>query len=179
MAPLFTPKLFPSALSPSVMHLNVLAFNEDHCRVLKYPNEELSCSFSCLARVFPNITHLELFLGEKLSYYLDSFSALPRLESLCIRERRRMQEELKLEPATTIFPATEYAAQFNTALLPFLAHLADVHIILECDRSPEDWDDDPYAGPSLPNLLLEYWFSVDQECEAKLVLVDYTASEES
>ncbi|KAJ7457485.1 hypothetical protein FB451DRAFT_1183387 [Mycena latifolia] len=177
-SPLFSSQVLPSAVSPTVTHLSVRAFNEDYCRVLGYGHELSARSFDCLARAFPNITHLELFLGEELVIVDDSFAALPGLESLCIRERRRVQEELKLEPATAIFPAAEYTSQFNTALFPFLAHPADVHIILEGDRSADDWDD-PYAGPSLPDLLLEYWFSMDRECEAKLVLVDYTASEES
>ncbi|KAJ7457458.1 hypothetical protein FB451DRAFT_1274950 [Mycena latifolia] len=181
--PLLTPKLFPSALCPTVKCLNVLSFDEGGQRTLRYPGHELSAlSFNCLARAFPNITHLDIFLGEEMSRYHDSFVELLGLEYLCIRERKRVEEEeLKLEPATTVFPPEEYGVQLNAALLPFLNHLADVHLILRGDRSI---DHDDICCPccdrdlDLPDWLLEYRFFVNRECgEAELVLVGQKVSE--
>ncbi|KAJ6554025.1 hypothetical protein DFH09DRAFT_1318684 [Mycena vulgaris] len=102
---LMTTKLFPSTVGPTLTHLNVYAFAEDNVVRVRYSHDELSAlSLNCLVLAFPNITHLDIFLGEQMIKYLDSFAALPGLEYLCIRECRVVEWELRHDPPTSIFP---------------------------------------------------------------------------
>ncbi|KAJ6535089.1 hypothetical protein B0H19DRAFT_1184927 [Mycena capillaripes] len=126
--PLFHPAYFPPHLAPTLRSLTVRA---------KYTHPifmgELSPrSLDCLVVAFPNLTCLDIRLGEafKINQYRDAFVALHELECLRMHPLITVREGDLCKPAKVLFPAEHYQAKINETLCPFLPRLSEVHMFI-------------------------------------------------
>lgn len=92
-------------------------------------------------------------------HYRAGFAELVVLEHLSLRVHQRVRVADHERREEELFPADDFAAELNEALLP-LAHLCDVHILLWGDRSLPSTgctSCDEQQWP-LPDILIEYRF---------------------
>ncbi|KAJ7468104.1 hypothetical protein FB451DRAFT_1369141 [Mycena latifolia] len=168
------PKLFPPGSAPTVAQLNVRVVDDDGS-LMPFPMQLSPESLSFLVQAFPNLTYLDVSIGEKIKDYSASLAAVPHLEYLCLRAHKEVPEHAWNKPDSEIFPVAKYAVRIREALLPVLTRLTNVRLVLHGDRSiwPSGCSSCDEARWSPGTLWVEYQFWVRRmEGERELVLVE-------
>ncbi|KAJ7188905.1 hypothetical protein C8R46DRAFT_1244116 [Mycena filopes] len=162
--------------------------------VVKSSNELTPTSLAHLTTSLPNLTHLDVYLSNRIADYRKSLSRLSNLQSLRVQEYRRPLAARCIS-VNKIFPAAEYTKEL-AQLLPSLPHLTTVevdilgdplkqHSCCDCcesegcsDDESEDhyYDDDDRRSAEMR---VNYRFSISRTSSgAKVVLRDTQVRDE-
>ncbi|KAJ7747719.1 hypothetical protein B0H16DRAFT_1554315 [Mycena metata] len=159
----------PLASHLSLTNLRVLAI-DGWGSVQKLTNELSPASFAQLAASFPNLTHLDICISERLKKYRKAISTLTKLEILKIQEyRTTVCTHFECYPgekcpgptrrATKVFPSAEYAKELSL-LLPALPKVASIDLTILGDHIYAELDDDPDIFFEPHQMEVTYQFSV-------------------
>ncbi|KAF8150466.1 hypothetical protein K438DRAFT_1865451 [Mycena galopus ATCC 62051] len=171
----------------SLTHLSVFAV-DDVGKPIKRSNELSPTSFHHVVSAFPNLTHLDIVISQRMTKYHNDLSLLTSLQSLRMHEYRTRQLGPPRWPARLVFPADDYQREFQI-FLPSLPHLARIEICLladtyqyhDCldqDSEDFDWEDfDEMCAP--PKINIEYCFSVLRPASGVHVVLDFARVEDS
>ncbi|KAJ7736929.1 hypothetical protein B0H16DRAFT_1573139 [Mycena metata] len=157
----------PLATHLSLTSLRVRAVDRGGS-VQKLTNELSPASLAQLATSFPNLTHLDICISERLKKYRKAISTLTKLEILKIQEyRTTVCTHFECYPsekcpgpkrrATKVFPSAEYAKELSL-LLPALSQVASIELTILGDHIYDEFDDDPDIFSH--QMELNYQFSV-------------------
>ncbi|KAJ7188784.1 hypothetical protein C8R46DRAFT_1341455 [Mycena filopes] len=161
-------RVVPLPKHPSLTSLRIEAM-DSMGSVQKLTDELSPTSLAQLATSFPNLAHLDICLGERMTKYRETISMFAKLQSLSIREyRTTICTHFECYPgdrcpgpkrsATKVFPRGEYIKEL-TLLLPALSKLASIEVTILGDHVYE-YDDDTEIFYEPAQMEVNYSFSV-------------------
>ncbi|KAF7350990.1 hypothetical protein MSAN_01661200 [Mycena sanguinolenta] len=170
LMPSFEPVPLPA--HDSLTHLRVFAEHADG-KPIKILDHLPPTFLQQLVSSFPNLTHLDITISQRMTEYHDSLIMLTQLKKLCVHEYRTRKLGPPNWPAVLVFPAEDYIRELS-ALLPSLTQLANINIHLLGDTHPDsddlevyyDYMDDP------PQMTVNYYFSVLRPLNGPHIVLD-------
>ncbi|KAJ7270106.1 hypothetical protein B0H12DRAFT_1094572 [Mycena haematopus] len=164
-------KTIPLASHSSLTHVRVFAADTEG-KTLKISDQLSPTSFRQLVSSFPNVTHLDVVISQRMTMYHDDLILLTKLQSLRIKEYRTRVFGPPIWPARLVFPPDEYIREF-AILLPSLSKLARIEICLLGDIYSDPYEidyEEMWLDP--PELTIEYCFSVLRPPSGAYVVLD-------
>ncbi|KAJ7350671.1 hypothetical protein DFH08DRAFT_1078827 [Mycena albidolilacea] len=142
----------------SLTHLHIFAVDAAG-KTIKTRNELSPASFRQLVSSFPNLTHLDVCISQRMIHYCGHLILLARLQSLRFQEYRTRWLGPPKWPARLVFPPEDYIEEF-TLFLPSQPRLKRIEISLLGDTYPNSQSFGFKEMGETPELSAEYFFSV-------------------
>ncbi|KAF8150469.1 hypothetical protein K438DRAFT_1988428 [Mycena galopus ATCC 62051] len=170
--------IVPLPSDSSLTHLRVFAV-EDDGKPIKMTSGLTPRSFHQLVSSFPNLTHLDVAISERMTKYHNHLSLLTELRSLRVQEYRTRRIGPPSWPARLVFPPEAYIREFEL-FLPSLPQLAHIEIRLFGDTYEDYFDLDDFEFREMrPELNVEYSFSVLCPSSGAQIVLDFACVEDS
>ncbi|KAJ7125238.1 hypothetical protein C8R44DRAFT_135006 [Mycena epipterygia] len=165
-------------LHSSLTKLHVLAVDTSASENIVKLTDELSPeTFADLSTSFPNLTHLDVCISERIIEYCEGLMLLTKLQSLRVQEYRTTPVRPSKRAVTKIFPPSDYIPEFRL-LLPFLPQLASIEICLladtRLDEEDSDFENDWDYMWDPPEMRVDYRFSVTRKAKGADVVLTHT-----
>ncbi|KAJ6593399.1 hypothetical protein B0H19DRAFT_1246176 [Mycena capillaripes] len=158
LSPLPSFSVLPLASCLSLTHLRVFAVDAVGS-TMKTTNQLSPTPFRNLVSSFPNLTHLDVCINQRMTEYCGTLILLTKLQTLRLQEYRTRQLGPSHWPARLVFPPSDYILEF-ALFLPCMPQLAFIEIDLLADTYVDSEEFGFSRMCAQPEMRAEYDFSV-------------------